>query len=390
MDITHDPREQIRTMQQILASDTKRIGFLFGAGTSIAHRTGYEKSKIPGVIEMTDIIIKKFTDPKTVEALTKIQTELKANNIPYYIEYILSTINQKINVIGTDILCGLNKIEFEELRKNIEKEIIEIVSVHKDSDTFKDNLVHNEFALWIKQAIRKFPIEIFTTNYDYLFEMALEHYSLPYFDGFVGSFKPFFFPTAVDESFYYPRHTKLWKIHGSLGWIREDNGNIYKDKNLETNILIYPSHLKYEHSQKLPYVSFLDRLKNFLKEEDGVLFTCGYSFNDQHINEKILQGLSMTRSSHLIALFFDDFDKDSAIAKMGMLEPRMSILGKKKCIMGCRMSNWKIPIQPDKEELEIVKNYFEPTSGTWTGEGEFLLTDFCNLTKYLSIFKVTI
>ena len=32
--ITHDPREFIRGLQQILISDSKRIGFLFGAGTS--------------------------------------------------------------------------------------------------------------------------------------------------------------------------------------------------------------------------------------------------------------------------------------------------------------------------------------------------------------------
>jgi hypothetical protein len=33
---THDPREFIRGIQQILISGTKRIGFLCGAGTSMA------------------------------------------------------------------------------------------------------------------------------------------------------------------------------------------------------------------------------------------------------------------------------------------------------------------------------------------------------------------
>lgn len=390
MEITHDPREHIRMLQQILASDTKRIGFLFGAGTSMAYNMGYEKSRIPGVIEMTHIIISKLTDTKIKAALSKIEDELKINHTPFYIEYILSIIDQKINAIGDDTLCGLDKIELESLRKDIETQIIELVSVHQYLDSFKDNLVHNEFALWIKQAIRKFPVEIFTTNYDYLFEIAFEYYSLPYFDGFIGSFKPFFFPSAVEEFLYYPRLTKLWKIHGSLGWIKEKHGNVYRDHTVKGNILIYPSYLKYEHSQKLPYISLLDRLKTFLKEEDGVLFTCGYSFSDQHINEIILQGLSMTKSTHVINLFFDDFDKDSPIAKISMVEPRMSVFGKRNCIAGCRIGKWKIPLQPDTEEMNIIKDYFKPDHGNWTGEGEFLLTDFGKLTKYLSLFKVII
>jgi len=36
METTHDPREFVRGLQQILISDKKRLGFLFGAGTSMA------------------------------------------------------------------------------------------------------------------------------------------------------------------------------------------------------------------------------------------------------------------------------------------------------------------------------------------------------------------
>ncbi|MDQ3020575.1 MAG: SIR2 family protein [Bacteroidota bacterium] len=377
-------------LQQVLASDTKRIGFLFGAGTSMTCNKGFEKSVIPGVLEMTKLIIKEFTDTKTTNALQKIEVDLSIDGKPFLIEYILSAIIQKINVIGSDSLCGLNKSEFEKLKTDIENGIIEKVSVHKNLDSFKDNLLHNEFALWIKQAIRKYPIEIFTTNYDYLFELALEFYSIPYFDGFAGSFKPFFFPAGVEEYFYYPRLTKLWKIHGSLGWIKDGTGRIYRDSNIDQNILIYPSHLKYEHSQKLPYVSLQDRLKNFLKEEDGILLICGYSFSDQHINEIILQGLSMTKSSHVIVLYFDDFDENSAIAKISKIEPRLSLFGKRNSIVGCKLGKWKIPLEPDKYELEIIKQYYIPDTGKWTGEGEFLLTDFNNLVKYLSIFKTVL
>ena len=36
MEITHDPSEYIKGLQQLLISDKKRIGFLFGAGSSMA------------------------------------------------------------------------------------------------------------------------------------------------------------------------------------------------------------------------------------------------------------------------------------------------------------------------------------------------------------------
>lgn len=40
--LTHDPSEYIRGIQQILISDKKKIGFLLGAGSSLASKN--EKS----------------------------------------------------------------------------------------------------------------------------------------------------------------------------------------------------------------------------------------------------------------------------------------------------------------------------------------------------------
>lgn len=380
-------------LQQILASDTKRIGFLFGAGTSIACRADARDSRIPGVKEMTDTIIKAITDKKFIDALALLKTELKADNQEYYIEYILSSIVQKIKVVGNDKLCGLTKIEFEELRKKIETKIIELVSVHKKLEKFKEKLIHNDFALWIKLAQRKFPIEVFTTNYDYLFEIAFENQIIPYFDGFIGSYQPFFYPSAVEDSTYYPKVTKLWKIHGSLGWKRDENtGRIYRDQNDNSNIIIYPSAFKYEHSQKLPYLSFNDRLKAFLKLDDGILLTCGYSFSDQHINEVLLQGLSMAKTSHVIAFYFDDFDENSQINQLAKSEPRLSVYGKKNAIINGKIGVWKIKMEPDQDELNLVSKYFDIpafSAGNWVGEGNLKLIDFINLTEFLSYIRGT-
>ena len=389
--INHDPREYIRMVQQILASDTKRIGFLFGAGTSIACKSGVTDSKIPGVKEMTEIIIKSITEKKYLDALNQVKEELEGDKKEFYIEYILSIIIQKIKVVGKDKLCGLTKKDLEDLKKKIELKIMELVSVHKKLSSFRDKLIHNDFSLWIKLAQRKYPVEVFTTNYDYLFEISFENQNIPYFDGFIGSYQPFFFPSAVEDSTYYPRVTKLWKIHGSLGWKKDDeSGKIYRDQNDSTNIIIYPSALKYEHSQKLPYLSFMDRLKAFLKEDDGILLTCGYSYSDEHINESLLQGLSMTKTSHVIAFFFDNFDETSAISQLAKTEPKLSIYGKDNAVINGKFGKWKINVEPDKDELELIKNYFEiPTysTGAWIGEGKLKIVEFEKLTEFLSYIR---
>ena len=121
MEIMHDPREFVRGLQQVLISDTKRLGFLFGAGTSIAVKNGASKdSMIPGIKEMTKKIIGSITEQKYKDALALIEKELKELKIDFYIEYILFKITQKEQSVGNEKLCGLTKKEFGEFKKKIE------------------------------------------------------------------------------------------------------------------------------------------------------------------------------------------------------------------------------------------------------------------------------
>ena len=88
-----------------------------------------------------------------------------------------------------------------------------------------------------------------------------------YFDGFIGARKAFFDLGAVeDEDLLPPRWTRLWKIHGSLNWRLENETDVVRtdEKTDKQSYLIYPSHLKYDQSRKMPYLAMLDRLKAFL------------------------------------------------------------------------------------------------------------------------------
>lgn len=404
----HDPSEYIRGIQQILVSDKKKIGFLFGAGSSLAKKN--EKSLIvPAIGKMTAEIIEDVSkvDVKYKTALDEIKEELGVGN--YNIETILSNLEQKFSFIGKGTLNSLNRDEFAKLIREIKKGVRTRVSVHKcDKNTIvtKDivnELVQADFANWIAQAERKYPIEIFTTNYDFLFELGLEHKEVPYYDGFCGSLRAFFNPESVEDLSFLPKQTKLWKIHGSLGWhFDKDTEKILRISPDDDDILIYPSTLKYKDSKKQPYESLLDRLSNFLKQDDTILITCGYSWGDEHINSRIISALRTNTTSHVIGLIFDKFEnikKESSITKIGLENPKISMYASRNAIIGCNFGDWILKSEPSMDDTINLNLYFDEDAYTdlteelhteamgkeiWTGRGEFILPDFSKLVRFLN------
>lgn len=413
--IAHDPSEYIRGIQQILISDKKRIGFLFGAGSSLSRKS--EKSlTVPAIGQMTTEIEKSVgeVEGKYRAALKEIKKELGEQN--FNIETILSNLELKASFISGGTLNTLKKEDFENLIVEIKKNVRKMVSVHKIEETkiaTKDivsELVHTDFANWIGQAERKYPIEIFTTNYDFLFELGLEHKEIPYYDGFCGSLRPFFNPESVEDFEFLAKQTKLWKIHGSLGWhFDKDTEKILRVNPDDDDILIYPSSLKYKDSKKQPYESLLDRLSNFLKKDDSILITCGYSWGDEHINSRIISSLKTNTTSHVIGLIYDKYKNkegkveysltpESKLSELAKSNSKISIYGGRNAIIGCNYGEWCLRTEPTKEDTVNVVLYFDedgPTDseelnkefkGTekWTGNGEFTLQDFSKLVKFLN------
>ena len=90
-DIKHDPAEYIRGIQQILVSDKKRIGFLFGAGSSLAQKKGKASLTVPAIAKMTTEIVDEISAKKAEykKALEEINVELDG---AYNIETILSNL----------------------------------------------------------------------------------------------------------------------------------------------------------------------------------------------------------------------------------------------------------------------------------------------------------
>ncbi len=407
---THDPREHIRGIHQILISDKKRIGFLFGAGSSFA--TGVKGVNVPAIDDMTKVIVDEIEtqSPEFAAAVKEIQAETEGNDLAFTIESLLSTIEAKRAVIGAGTLNGLDSIGFGDLANLVKTNVVTLVSVHDHlPPEERAKLAHAQLASWISKARRRFPSEIFTTNYDYLFEIALEDSGIPYFDGFSGSYEPFFCPEAVEDVESYPQLVKLWKMHGSLGWTyRERDQAVIRDRSATAeSILIYPSHLKYSTTKKQPYVGLIDRLCAFLQQDDAVLFTCGYSFGDNHINERIVTSLRRGGNSHIIAMYFDESqnstcalaDEKNKVRNLATRDTggKMSVYGCRHAVIGGKFGEWQLKGEPNSAETIRVNQYFDEDAAMpalesgkgkgderWTGKGRFLLPDFQKLTEFLN------
>ncbi|HHX63246.1 MAG TPA: SIR2 family protein [Epulopiscium sp.] len=408
--VSHDPKQYIRGLQQLLVSDKKKIAFLFGAGTSLGKKN-LQSITIPAMSRLTKEIGEALcANNKFQIALEEIKVEIGSEE--YNIETLLSNIEQKKHIIGKGKLNGLEKPEFECLLRAVKNQVRKKVSAHEHILKGKgiDNLIHVDFAEWIGRADRINGIEVFTTNYDYLFELGLEEKNIPYYDGFTGSYMPFFNSQSVEDLYFLPKQTKLWKIHGSLGWqLDEERKKVLRKDSDSNDILIYPSILKYADSRKQPYVALIDRLTKFLKEPDTILITCGYSFSDEHINERILTALKSNTTAHVYGLYYDRIwrkDKDpsygltpdSKIAKMAAETSKITILGCRNAVIGSQYGTWKLTNEPNCDDTIEITLYFDedaPFNITdemntikkgkelWTGEGELVIPDFAKFVAFL-------
>jgi hypothetical protein len=174
----HNPDQYMASLRQIIGQGRKRIGFLVGAGGSVSIPAASGGGVlIPAVAGLTKQVLSAL-ESKYKKSLDAVQADLTNPNI----ETILSRIRSLSGVIGTTKIYGLDATGHKELAESICNEIGKIVNVNLPAD--QNSYV--DLVNWISGADRDYAVEIFTTNYDLLFEQALERHKVPYFDGFAG------------------------------------------------------------------------------------------------------------------------------------------------------------------------------------------------------------
>lgn len=289
----------MENLKEILATP-KQIGLLLGAGVSKA-------CGLPNIEDITKKVRAGITNGKFYELLDDKDT----------VENILNKTQQlKVLLKSGKVINTLKEQDIVNIEKAIKQTIFKELSIEKDTDNFY------KLVLWLNFINRDYEKEIYTLNYDLLVEKALEKASLPYFSGFIGNVKPFFITDSVDDfNGVYVKQSwvKLWKLHGSLNFVKDTEDKIYID-NKETsseNLLIYPSMDKYLSSRKAPYISYLDRFRKYLVDKEKIVFVLGYSFGDDHINEVIVNGLNNNHRLSVIAFAFDNETYKKGIELLG-------------------------------------------------------------------------
>lgn len=362
----HDADRLMADLRDHLARHDKRVAFLFGAGTSCAVRVPSPKDStkdvplIPDVAGLTSLCEDAVKSKGTsyTKAWDHIWKNCKETAPSPNVEDVLSRLRMMLEAVGTsETLAGLTRAELAEVEEVLRQKIAEVASPQTDGIVSK--LPHRLFARWLIRVVRQHPVEVFTVNYDILFEMALEAERVPIFDGFVGSYQPFFHPDSLRHKEWAPgeNYTRLWKMHGSVTWRKETidgKVRVVRGSPDQSGEMILPSFQKYDESRQQPYAS-TDRLGRFLELDDALLVVCGFGFGDQHINNLIFEALENRPRTHAFALQFTGPDQDSDLAKRAYQLHNLVVVGPDSGIIGGTQAKWGVP----KGQSDVLGMYEE-------------------------------
>ena len=327
---------------------------------------------IPDVASLTDAVVDslELTDRMVIDALLPELGE-KPN-----IEAILTRVRRLSQAIGRAEVHGLKSDGYDELAAKICDKIGEIVAPKLPAEPNS----YTELISWVGGTHREHPIEIFTPNYDLLIEEAFEEARLPYFDGFSGAHRPFFDAASISDDSLPARWSRLWKIHGSLGWQIEGD-SIIRTGSRKAAKLIYPDHLKYDQITRQPYSSLFGRLREFLTTPDSLLLCTGFSFSDAHVTSVLDEALAANTHTAILAFQFNPLSYAQSAIKLAQRRPNLSVYARDGAVISGVQGKWQ-PGQPPTEEWESIrKTFWKYRTG---GNGEFLLGDFAKLTRFFA------
>jgi hypothetical protein len=363
-------------------SYSKNIGFFMGAGTSCA-------LGLPNIAQLTTQIESNLTtESRKLFDIIKSDLESKPTSENISIEDILNQIRRIREITGERAESNFLEVDGKSA-VNLDIEICKLVyQLILEKEAKADLNTPKKFLAWLNMQNSDFSKEIFTTNYDLIIEKSLEAIRAPYFDGFVGSYEPFFWQESVEnlvrKNDLTQNWIRLWKIHGSLSWFWKSNskshkivrlGKIDKIDEVENEIVIYPSKDKYDSSRRQPFLVYFDRLRNYLLSGELLFIFSGYSFLDQHINEIIFNCLRQNNRLNVIVFFYQDTEVEKLqILSAGYLN--LTVFGPTKAIVNGVFSTWKFN-KPESSSKEKVGKYW------CEKDSRFLLGDFNRLVEFL-------
>jgi len=380
----YDPLRTAQELRDQMASARRRTGLLLGAGSSMA-------ATLPGLDQLTGKVRSKLTG-SAKDDFERIVS--KVGGSPN-IEIVLDRVR-----LIRELLVADPGGDYEGLTGAAAKALDVAIcqGIYREVRTIpiSDMGAHHSLASWIRHVRREECVEVFTTNYDLLLEHSFEVVGAPYFDGFVGVVAPFFVPQCVEadgsrrtENDFPPASwARLWKLHGSVGWQMKADPSTGKttitrmglvDPEPGTELVIYPSREKLSESRRLPFATFIDRLRTFLSSGESLLLIVGYSFGDDHINSILTQALRANTRAAINAFAFDSIGAEAL--RLAETYRNFSIFGRTSACVGGVHAAW-VPPGRTRQPGEEWPFWDEAKS-------EFLLGNFQAFGKFLDQFGGT-
>lgn len=280
----------------------KNVVVLTAAGTSLDNGVGEERGKTrEGLWQYCKTEIDNFTD--LIDGL-----KLKSFYINKDIEGLLSFL------ILFEKLNGEIKMGDVVLRETLELKIAEAckLKLHPQAP-------HKDFLNKITARKPSDPrVQLFTTNYDLLFEMAANESGFVVIDGFSFTQPRKFSGRYYDLDIVNREKTRLkqeesfvskvfqfYKLHGSLNWFKDKVENIIQQDNPSKPLIIYPASEKYESSYEQPYFEMMSRFQQALRKENTLLIVIGFGFQDKHIQNAIIEAVEQNPSFQLLIVNYN-------------------------------------------------------------------------------------
>ena len=345
----HNPVSVVDALRAILVVDKLPVGFLLGAGcpASIKASDQDDAPLIPAAAGLTRAVVGSASSP-VAEPLRRLQEMLVADGQEDpTIEHMLTRVRAMETVVGKDEVRGFSGTDLRQLEKSICRAISDVVDKRlPGSETPYHSLVR-----WIGQRTNRSVV--FTTNYDLLVEQAFEARQVPFFDGFIGSYQPFFDQRTLEQKDLPAHWALVCKLHGSINW-RFVHKKIVRSMGGEGDeLLIHPSHLKYTESRRMPYFVMFDMLKAFIgnARKPVALFVIGYSFSDDHVNDAIADSLQANPSAVCYALQYAGFSDYPQIADLVRRCSNLHVLASDEAVTDGRRARWGTCSREQVDEL---------------------------------------
>ena len=331
--------EKIR--KTIYGEKYSNIVFLAGAGASVVG----ENLKYGKTVRMiADDIFEKLHDIDELYTLEKLakMCRYKDGDILDSVESEssgISKLDKSFNL--EDFLSTLfhyrpyvSENDKERFNNTVQK-ILELIKENTNYSYDSRVLKHGALLKFLSDLSGKDgnKFSVITTNYDVLIEEAAAENNFVIFDGFNFTPLPKFDSNMSEwnlvkevqnvntrEVEYKDKTFNLVKIHGSLTWEKQDNGDIVrknKDNITETDkmVMIFPSSDKFAQSYQEPYFELFTKFQELIKRPNTLLISSGFSFADDHISKMITQALKNNSSLRLLVTDFNidpnrQWDKD--------------------------------------------------------------------------------